>query len=74
MKTEDMVRKQAIAVGALCILLFLIFGEWRIVKQTLFLGALPIAVEMINSSVERLCDIVQPEKDERIRKIKDMLA
>jgi diacylglycerol kinase len=31
-------------------------------------------VEILNTSIEKLCDIVNPKKDERIRIVKDISA
>ena len=36
--------------------------------------ALVIASEMINTALEKLCDLTQPEQDERVRVIKDVSA
>ena len=33
-----------------------------------------ISGEMFNTALERLCDLVQPERDERVRIIKDIAA
>ena len=45
--------------------------EWLII---LVLFALVIAMELINTAIEKLSDVVQPEKDDRIRIIKDISA
>lgn len=45
--------------------------EWMIV---LILFALVIAVEMLNTSIEKLCNLIHPEKDSRIADIKDIAA
>jgi diacylglycerol kinase len=38
------------------------------------LGALLLAVETLNTSIEMLCDYVQPKHDPKIGKIKDVAA
>jgi diacylglycerol kinase len=38
------------------------------------LGALLLAVETLNTSIEMLCDYVQPQRDPKIGKIKDVAA
>ena len=45
--------------------------EWIAV---IFAIGLVLAAEAINSAIERLSDVVQPEKDERIRDVKDISA
>lgn len=37
-------------------------------------GALLLAVETVNTAIEMLCDLVQPERDPKIGKIKDVAA
>ena len=46
-------------------------AEWIAV---IFAIGLVLAAETINSAIERLSDVVQPEKDERIRDVKDICA
>lgn len=46
-------------------------AEWIAV---FFAIGLVLAAEAVNSAIERLSDVVQPEKDERIRDIKDISA
>jgi diacylglycerol kinase len=45
--------------------------EWLIV---LILFGLVIAVEMLNTSIEKLCNLIHPKKDVRIAEIKDIAA
>jgi diacylglycerol kinase (ATP) len=35
---------------------------------------LVLGAELCNTAVERLCDIVQPERDERVGRVKDIAA
>lgn len=46
-------------------------SEWIAV---IFAIGLVLAAEAINSAIERLSDVVQPEKDDRIRDVKDISA
>lgn len=45
--------------------------EWLFVITAI---ALVIAAELINTALEVLCDFVQPEKHEAIKKVKDLAA
>ena len=45
--------------------------EWLAV---VFAIGLVLAGEAINSAIERLSDVVQPERDDRIRDVKDISA
>jgi len=71
---ESSIRKQILALVGICLLLYVIFHDRHLVKQTTVWWWVVIGVEMLNSCIERLCDIVQPEYDDRIWKIKDMAA
>ena len=53
------------------LLFYISTTEWIAV---FFAIGLVLASEAINSAIERLSDVVQPEKDERIRDIKDISA
>lgn len=55
-------------VIAVCAYLSITVVEWCII---LLCCALVIVSESVNTMIEYLCDIVQPEYDERIKKIKD---
>jgi diacylglycerol kinase (ATP) len=63
------------AVTILVIIAGLLFhisiSEWIAV---FFAIGLVLAAEAINSAIERLSDVVQPEKDDRIRDVKDISA
>ena len=73
-KKETSIQKQLIGLAILILALRLLTKNYAFVKQSLVFGTLVVWAEMINSCIERLCDMVQPEKDERIRKIKDIAA
>lgn len=71
---EKSLRFQLIAAFVACgFLLFLkpAIYWWAIVFVVV---AMVIAAEMFNTAVEGLCDFIQPEKDERIKNIKDVAA
>lgn len=46
-------------------------SDWLILC---ILFGLVISAELMNTAVEKLCDLVQPEKDERVKFIKDVAA
>lgn len=46
-------------------------GEWAVLLLTF---AAVISAELVNTSIERLCDKVSPEKDEQIKRSKDTAA
>lgn len=68
MKIHLMLTAMVIAAG---ILLHISFAEWLIIILTI---GFVLVAESLNSAVEKLCDIVSPEVDRRIKNIKDMLA
>ncbi len=61
----------AVAVLVVATWLGLSAAEW------LWIGAaitLVLCTEIINSALERVCDLVQPLPDDRVKKIKDLAA
>ena len=74
LRSERNLRFHYFAVAVVSISGFLIGMtnlEWLII---LILFAIVISMEMINTAIERLCDLVQPDKDTQIGKIKDISA
>lgn len=45
--------------------------EWFVISGSI---GFVFALELVNSSIERLCDVVSPEKQPQIKKVKDMAA
>ena len=52
---------------------WLAFPAWSI-AILLFAWVLTLSLEFLNSSIERLANVVQPNRSEHIRKIKDIAA
>ena len=74
LRTERNVKLHFLAVACAVVLGFLLnisSLEWLTIL--LFFG-LVISMELINTAIEKLSDVVQPEKDDRIRVIKDTSA
>lgn len=73
-RTEHAIISQ-LSIGSVLLVLGLCFGiskiEWII--QLLLLGAI-LAVESLNTAVEKLCDFIHPDYHERIGFIKDISA
>ena len=70
-------RNFQIEVLALIINLFLIvyFKVTEVEAAVILIVAFAVlSLEILNTCVEKICDIVQPEYDERIKIIKDMAA
>lgn len=61
----------AILVTIISFVLRISITEWLII---LIFFAIVIALELINTAIEKLSDVVQPERDDRIRIIKDISA
>jgi diacylglycerol kinase len=61
----------AISAVLLALLLEISTVEWIII---LFCIGLVLSLEIMNTSIEKLCDFVQPELDPRIKVIKDLSA
>ncbi len=64
-----------VTVGTIATILALfIGGQWWYVKQTIFMTVAVVLAELVNTSFEYLCDLVEPNKNSKVKKIKDILA
>lgn len=50
------------------------FRQWLDVVLVLVATGMMLLAEMFNTSIEALCDFVEPRQDERIRVVKDVAA
>ena len=70
-------RNMYIALAAMVVVfatgLWLDFAAWHWVAITLCC-MLVIALEMFNTALERLCDMIEPYRNNKVRYIKDMMA
>ena len=67
--------KTMLAIGVLVVAAMFYFPTSRLEKVVLLLATFSVLiVELINSAVERIMDVVTTEHDERIRVIKDLMA
>ena len=72
---EEFTAKRIGIIGFIMgIVLFIWLKDWDLMKQTWMFTALAIFAEIVNTSIEYVCDYVQPEKNEMIRKAKDVAA
>lgn len=46
-------------------------AEWLVLVITI---VMVLVTESLNSAIEKLCDIIAPDEDSRIKKIKDIMA
>ena len=64
-----------LAIGVLVVAAMFYFPTSRLEKVVLLLATFSVLIlELINSAVERIMDVVTTEHDERIRVIKDLMA
>src|SRR3990167_10621103 len=67
--------KMMLVVGALVVGSMFYFPTSRLEKVVLLLATFSVLIlELINSTVERIMDVVTIEHDDRIRVIKDLMA
>ncbi len=67
--------KTMLVIGALVVAVMLYFPTSRLEKVVLLLSVFSVLIlELINSAVERIMDVVTTERDERIRVVKDLMA
>lgn len=74
LKTEPTLSMQLIIGSLVATLIAIFIGEWWLVKQTIFLTIAVMIAELINTSFEYLCDLVEPNKNRKVKKIKDVMA
>lgn len=74
-KTERNVKNYLIQLTSFLLVNLFIFKleSWQTITQFMS-GVAVIAMEFMNTSVERLCDVVTKEKNEEIKDIKDIAA
>jgi len=64
-----------VALFVAVLLVALIRGaSWLHIWIILILGATLTVTEMLNYAIERLCDVVMPNEDKRIKLVKDICA
>jgi diacylglycerol kinase len=73
-RTEPTLWIQVIVGSIATIFALVVGGQWYYVKQTIFLTVAVVLAELINTAIEYLCDLVEPNKNSKIKKIKDILA
>lgn len=63
-------------VSAVYVLLFAAIGKFSGIEWTVLIitVSLVISLELVNTSIEGLCDLYASEKNEKIRRIKDISA
>jgi len=67
--------KIMLLVGFLVVAAMFYFPTSRLEKVVLLLATFSVLIlELINSTVERIMDVVSPERDERVKVIKDLMA
>ncbi len=62
------------AVSAVALLVFALAGHWRDFLIVLVATGQMLAVELVNSAIEGVCDFLVDREDRRIKAIKDMAA
>jgi diacylglycerol kinase (ATP) len=62
------------ALGLTSVLVSLYIQSYSLAVLNFIMAIFVMSGEMFNTAIERLCDLVQPEKDERVRVIKDVTA
>ena len=67
--------KTMLVMGAFVVIAMFYFPTSRLEKVVLLLSIFSVLIlELINSTVERIMDVVTTDHDERIRVIKDLMA
>jgi diacylglycerol kinase len=62
------------ALGLTSVIVSLYIQSYSLALINFMMAIFVMSAEMFNTAIERLCDLIQPEKDERVRVIKDVTA
>lgn len=73
-KTERAVRQELLALALALPAALVLSGDWWIRVALVGVILLILAVELLNTAVEKLCDRVHPQQDLRIGQIKDLAS
>lgn len=62
--------------ATICVIIAGLFYEISLIEwiAIIFSIGLVVSLEIINSSIENIADFISPERDEKIKKIKDLSA
>ncbi|MEX0598807.1 MAG: diacylglycerol kinase [Candidatus Paceibacterota bacterium] len=63
---------QTFVIIVLLITLEIYLESWVLIKQTILFGSLVIILELINTTIELICDFIHPEWNIQIKRIKDI--
>ncbi|MBK8182752.1 MAG: diacylglycerol kinase [Candidatus Competibacteraceae bacterium] len=63
-----------LVVSAIIIIFAIIFERWIDAQMLLLATGLVLMAELFNSAIEAICDFIEPNKNEKIRAIKDIAA
>lgn len=63
-----------LVVSAIIIVFAIIFERWIDAQMLLLATGLVLMAELFNSAIEAICDFIEPNKNEKIRAIKDIAA
>jgi diacylglycerol kinase len=63
-----------VVIGILSALVAIVNGRWITGMANLILMSVVISLEMINSTIETMCDLIHPHYSPKVKIIKDMAA
>ena len=62
------------SIGMFFAIFDFVTNQWMLSVANLIFMSLVMSLEVVNTVVENICDIIQPEYDKRIKLIKDLSA
>jgi diacylglycerol kinase (ATP) len=63
-----------VLLSAIILVSSFLLREWLNFAMVFVVTGLVLAAELFNTAIEALCDVVQPDRDERIGVVKDVAA
>lgn len=63
---------QIIIITSVLVGLEVFLESWELIKQTILFGVTIIILELINTTIELICDFMEPKWNVHIKRIKDI--
>ncbi len=74
LRSEQSIALQICVIVVSLVGIELFISEWWLIKQTLLLGGGVLALEVVNTALEELCDLVEPNQNIVIKRVKDLAS
>jgi len=74
LKEESKLKWQVIGGLLFPVLVLLTVSSWELASKSLAYATVLVTAELLNSAIERICDMIDTKPNSKIKKIKDLSA